>query len=83
MEYPMLEHALAFTRRKKYELAKALGISGPALSYKLAGQTPFTFDEQCKTAEFLGYKREYLFLTFTPPASQRLPKAERGGANAQ
>ena len=84
MEYPMLELAIEKAGKKKYEVARMLGISAPALSYKLKGRSPFTFDEQTRVAEFLGFRREFLFLNFGPPPSMKLsPKTEGGDTDAQ
>lgn len=51
--YPRLEAAIAASGKKKYEVAKLLGLQSDTLSRKLRGRSDFTWPEVVALRDYL------------------------------
>ena len=69
--YPHLIYVMAKKAVRAYQLAALLGISGPALSLKIAGRRGFSISEQMKLSEFFRVSPEWLFAQPSIPTSAR------------
>lgn len=66
IRHPNLEAELARAGINKAQYALALGVSAPAMTYKLRSKSPFSYEEVKKTFELLGMEHndnnyKYLF----------------------